>query len=266
MNDLDLAIAAARAAAAIHASELGTDLDVTTKSSDIDLVTRVDTAAEEAIRALLARHRPDDAVLGEEAGQDGLASRRWIVDPLDGTLNYAHGFPYYCVSVALEVEGTVEVGVVLDSVHDELFAATRGGGATVNGAPMGVSSEPALRRSMLATGFAYSGAGQAENVAYFARMLPQAGALRRPGAAALDLANLAAGRLDGFWELYLNPWDVAAGLLLVEEAGGRTSDEEGQPYRLGHRFVVASNGWVHEALLDGLRAPVDHRNNTTSRK
>ena len=252
MNDLDLAVTAARTAASSHAEGVGTELAVTTKSSDIDLVTRVDTAAEEAIRALLATHRPDDAILGEEAGEEGSGGRRWIVDPLDGTLNYAHGFPYYCVSVALEVDGIVEVGVVLDSVHDELFAATRGGGATLNGAALRVSKESGLRRSMLATGFAYSEAGQAENLVYFARLLPQAGAIRRPGAAALDLANLAAGRFDGFWELYLNPWDVAAGLLLVQEAGGRTSDEHGRPYVLGHRFVVASNGLVHEGLLSAL--------------
>ena len=122
----------------------------------------------------------------------------------------------------------------------------------MNGAPMSVSAEGDLRRSMLATGFAYSGDGMAENLEYFARMLPRAGAIRRPGAAALDLANLAAGRLDGFWELYLNPWDVAAGLLLVEEAGGRTSDEHGRPYPLGHRFVVASNGALHDALIAAL--------------
>ncbi len=264
MNDLDLAIAAARAAAALHRSERGTDLAVRTKSSDIDLVTRVDTASEDAIRALIAAHRPDDAVLGEEAGQPRLAARRWIVDPLDGTLNYAHGFPYYCVSVALEVDGVVEVGVVLDSAHGELFAATRGGGATLDGAPLRVSPEATLRRAMLATGFAYSGDGMAENLEHFARMLPLAGAIRRPGAAALDLANLAAGRLDGFWELHLNPWDVAAGLLLVEEAGGRTSDERGAPYRLGHRFVVASNGAVHEALLGALDQGAG--SSTTSRR
>ncbi len=252
MHDLDLAITAARAAAALHRSGLGSDLAVRTKSTDIDLVTRIDTAAEQAIRDLLAEHRPGDAVLGEEEGQTGQAGRRWIVDPLDGTLNYAHGFPYYCVSVALEVDGVVEVGVVLDSAHGELFAATRGGGATVDGVPMAVSGEDRIRRAMLATGFAYSGDGMAENLEYFARVLPQAGALRRPGAAALDLANLAAGRLDGFWELHLNPWDVAAGLLLVREAGGRTSDERGEPYRLGQRFVVASNGRLHQPLLEAL--------------
>lgn len=252
MNDLDLAVAAAQSAARIHREGVGTDLRVETKSSEIDLVTQVDTAAEDAIRAVITAARPDDAILGEEAGERGTGGRRWIVDPLDGTLNYAHGFPYYCVSIALEVEGVVQVGVVLDSARGDLFAAERGRGATLDGAPIRVSSQTTLRRAMVATGFAYSGDGMNENLAYFGHMLHQAGAIRRPGAAALDLANLAAGRLDGFWELYLNPWDVAAGLLIVEEAGGRTSDETGAPYRLGHRFVVASNGALHTPLLAAL--------------
>ncbi len=252
MTDFELAIAAARAAAAVH--QAGGDLQIEAKSSDIDLVTRVDREAEQAIRAVILDARPDDAILGEEEGQAGTGSRVWIVDPLDGTLNYAHGFPYYCVSVALQVDGVTEVGVVLDSTRDELFAALRGGGATLNGEPMNVSSEPSLRRSMIATGFAYKADHMAENVPLFTALLPQARALRRPGAAALDLANLAAGRLDGFWELYLNPWDVAAGMLLVVEAGGQVSDEAGGDYRFGHKTIVASNGALHPALLVALQS------------
>lgn len=252
MSDLQLAMRAAQAAAALHRA--GGALEIEAKSSDIDLVTRVDREAEATIRAVILAERPDDAILGEEEGLAGLGPRTWVVDPLDGTLNYAHGFPYYCVSVALQVDGVTEVGVVLDSTRDELFAAVRGGGATLNGAPIRVSGEGVLRRSMIATGFAYRAEWMAENLVLFNALLPQARALRRPGAAALDLANLAAGRLDGFWELHLNPWDVAAGSLLVTEAGGQVSDEGGAGYRLGGKTIVASNGALHPELLAALAA------------
>jgi myo-inositol-1(or 4)-monophosphatase len=251
--DLDVAITAARAAAAIHQAERGTDLAISSKSTPIDLVTRVDTASETTIREILLGAFPSDAILGEEEGASpGSTGRRWLVDPLDGTLNYAHGFPWYCVSIALEVDGRLQLGVVLDSAHDELFVAERGKGAWHQGRPMGVSGTTRLDQAMLATGFAYHADWMAENVKTFARMMPMARAIRRPGAAALDLATLAAGHLDGFWEIHLNPWDLAAGIVLIEEAGGQVSGPTGEPYTLGDKTFLASNGRFHESLVEAL--------------
>jgi len=250
---LHTAIRAAKAAAAIHQANVGSDLEVATKTSETDLVTRVDRESEQRIRELLLGTYPDHVVLGEEEGQpEGNAPYRWIVDPLDGTLNYAHGFPFYCVSIGLEVEGALQVGVVLDSVRGELFTVTRGGGAYLNGAPIRVTAERTLRSAMLATGFAYVADTVSQNVEVFSKMLHKCRAVRRPGAAALDLAYVACGRLDGFWELQLKPWDVAAGVLLIEEAGGRVTGPEGEPYRLGERALVASNGLLHETLVGAL--------------
>ncbi|MBJ95293.1 MAG: inositol monophosphatase [Rickettsiales bacterium] len=252
-QDLEVAVEAAQAAASIHRAGHNQDLAVKTKSNAIDLVTRVDTESEQAIREILGNRFPEDTILGEEQGQrQGSSSRRWIVDPLDGTLNYAHGFPWYCVSIALEVEGRTEVAVVLDSAHNDLFTAQRGGGSQLNGEPLQVSNCSVLSKAMLATGFPYKREWMMENVATFAHMMPRARAIRRPGAAALDLACLAAGRLDGFWEIYLKPWDVAAGVLLVEEAGGIVSDEVGAPYLLGGKTIIASNGPLQAALLKAL--------------
>lgn len=254
-NFLRTAIRAAQAAARIHQQNVGLDLGIATKSSEIDLVTRVDKESEARIREVLLSAYPEHVVLGEEGGQDGNAPYRWVVDPLDGTLNYAHGFPFYCVSIGLEVEGQIEVGVVLDSVHNDLFTATRGGGAFLNGAPISVTSETDLRKSMLATGFAYNLGTASDNVEVFGRMMGRCRALRRPGAAALDLAYVACGRLDGFWELKLNPWDVAAGTLLVTEAGGRVTGGAGQPYELGEGVLVATNGPLQDTVLKALELP-----------
>lgn len=253
---LGTAVRAARAAATVHQANVGRDLNIATKSTDTDLVTRVDRESEAVIREVLGSAYPEHAVLGEEAGQAGSAPYRWIVDPLDGTLNYAHGFPFYCVSIGLEVHGELTIGVVLDSFRNELFTAVRGGGAWLNGAPVAPTKETALRRSMLATGFAYNPETAQENVALFGKMMGRCRAIRRPGAAALDLAYVACGRLDGFWELSLNPWDVAAGVLLIREAGGTVTGAAGDPYRLGERVLVASNGPLHGELLGALELPV----------
>jgi myo-inositol-1(or 4)-monophosphatase len=253
--DLDLdhalrvAIHAAEEAARIQRTHLGGDLDIGTKSSVTDLVTRVDRACETRIREILLGAYPDHVVLGEEEGQQGEARCRWIVDPLDGTLNYAHGFPFYCVSIALEVDGRIELGVVLDTPRDVLFEAVRGRGARANGRPIAVSTESEPIQAMLATGFAYVEGTQHENLEVFARVLPKVRAVRRPGAAALDLCYVASGHLDGFWELKLSPWDVAAGWLIVQEAGGTVTTGDGSPYRLGQRVIVASNGHLHGRLL-----------------
>lgn len=253
---LTTAVYAAQAAARIHQGSVGGDLGIATKSTHTDLVTRVDKESEARIREVLLSRYPEHVVLGEEGGQDGDAPYRWIVDPLDGTLNYAHGFPFYCVSIGLEVHGELTVGVVLDSFRNELFTAVRGGGAYLNGAPIFPTTETDLRRSMLATGFSYNPETAQENVALFGKMLGRCRAVRRPGAAALDLAYVACGRLDGFWELSLNPWDVAAGVLVIREAGGRVTGAAGEPYRLGERVLVASNGPLHGGLLGALELPV----------
>jgi myo-inositol-1(or 4)-monophosphatase len=246
---LAVAHAAADAAARIHRGHAGASLDITTKSTATDLVTEVDRLSEIAIREVIAHHFPTHVVLGEEGGEaSGDARYRWIVDPLDGTVNYAHGFPYYAVSIALEVAGVVEVGVVLDSAHGERFAAVRGRGATANGAPIRVSQTRSLGEAMLATGFAYGGETVAQNLALFAKVVPRARAVRRPGSAALDLCMVASGRFDGFWELNLNPWDVAAGTLILREAGGTTTGPQGAPYRLSDPALIATNGHLHHAL------------------
>lgn len=243
------AIRAAREAARIQLGHLGSDLDIDTKSSDIDLVTQVDRLCETRIREVLLEAHPGHVVLGEEQGQRGEARHRWIVDPLDGTVNYAHAFPFFCTSIALEIDGRVEVGVVYDPVRDELFSAVAGGGAHLNGRPLRVTDTTELRRALVATGFAYSEDTQHRNLEVFARVVPQVQAVRRPGAAALDLCYVAAGRVDAFWEMALNPWDVAAGVLLVREAGGTVTGGDAAPYRFEHPELVASNGHLHGRLL-----------------
>lgn len=258
---LKTAVRAAKRAGQLQQSYLGRDLGIDTKSNEIDLVTKVDRESEALIRKILLAAYPEHTILGEEQGQQeqGGSSFRWIVDPIDGTLNYAHGLPVYCVCVALEMAGEVVVGVVYDPAHDDLFTATKGGGAWRNGAPMAVSEEAELRRSMIATGFAYDVDEAMANVHYFGVMMPKCRALRRLGSAGIDLAYVAAGLFDGFWEMKLNPWDVAAGMLLVTEAGGKLTDGAGRPYRLGDSLMVCSNGVLHEALLAGLELSEEHQ-------
>ncbi len=244
------AIEAAKAAAQIQNYYIGKELEIDTKSSETDLVTKVDKLCEEKIREIIGRDYPEHIVLGEEQGQTGEASHRWIVDPLDGTLNYAHGFPFYCVSIALEIDGDVKVAVVLDSTRNELFTAIKGQGAFLDGAPIKTSSEIILKKSMLATGFAYAEDTISENLEIFARVHHKVRSIRRPGAAALDLCYVACGRLDAFWELKLNPWDVAAGVLIIEEATGKVTNRSGGEYILTDKVIIASNGVVHEKLVD----------------
>lgn len=256
---LATAMMAAREAAAIQRAERGNDLQVSTKSSAVDLVTKVDRMSEERIRRVILASHPGHTILGEEAGMGAVddapvgGSYRWIVDPLDGTVNYAHGFPFYCVSIALEIDGIVEVGVVYDGERDEMFTAMRGNGARLNGEPIGVSQTTVLASALLSTGFAYVVDKINLNLAVFARVLPQVQSVRRPGAAALDICYVACGRVDGFWELALNSWDVAAGVLIVREAGGTVTGSASAPYRLDDPVLVASNGALHAKLLDLLR-------------
>jgi myo-inositol-1(or 4)-monophosphatase len=252
---LALAVRLARAAGGVQRERYETDFRIGTKSAAIDLVTDVDHACEALIVETLRRERPRDAVLAEEGGlrDPGDAAWRWVIDPLDGTMNYAHGYPRFCVSIGVERAGVAEAGVVYDPLLDELFAATRGGGASLNGRPIHVSEETELSRALLATGFAYDvHRSQDDNVAHFARFVKRARGLRRDGSAALDLCYVAAVRFEGYWELKLHPWDVCAGGLVVREAGGRVSDFAGVESGTDTREVLASNGRVHEAMLEVL--------------
>jgi len=252
----DLAVHLARSAGAIQRDRYETRIQVRTKTASIDLVTEVDHACEALIVETLSAERPGDAILAEEGGGEDSqgATWRWVVDPLDGTMNYAHGYPRFCVSIGVERGGRPEVGVVYDPLLDELFCATRGGGATLNGKAIRVSQEQEIGRALLATGFAYDvHRSPDDNVDHFARFVKRARGLRRDGSAALDLCYVAAGRLDGYWELKLHAWDVAAGNLIVEEAGGRTSDFQGRPASGDGRQTVASNGHLHEAMIEVLQ-------------
>jgi myo-inositol-1(or 4)-monophosphatase len=252
---LDLAREIARETGALQRERFAEPRVIETKSSAIDLVTDVDRASDELIVRRIAKAFPDDAVLTEETGRarEGSSGYRWVIDPLDGTTNYAHGFPHYAVSLGIEREGQRVAGVIFDPMRRELFSCQRGAGAFLNDEPIRVSSASTLETSLLATGFAYDvHTGEIDNLEYFVRFIRRARAVRRAGSAALDLAYVACGRFDGFWELQLQLWDVAAGLLLIDEAGGRTSDMEGRPEPATAERLVASNGLLHDALLEVL--------------
>jgi myo-inositol-1(or 4)-monophosphatase len=254
---LDLAKVLARRAGAIQRERYETELLIETKSAAIDLVTEVDRACEALIVEGIDAERPGDAIVAEEGGsraREG-ADWCWIVDPLDGTVNYAHGFPRFCVSIGVEFEGERSIGVVYDPLLDELYEGILGHGAWLGTRRLAVSTESRLDRAMLATGFPYDiHESEEDNLANFARMVKRSRALRRDGSAALDLCYVAAGRFDAYWELKLHPWDVAAGLLIVEEAGGRTSDLAGGPALRSGVETVASNGHLHDVVLETLAA------------
>ncbi len=221
---------------------------------DINLVTEVDHACETIILDILQQNFPDHQILTEEAGGiENESSYKWIVDPLDGTTNFAHSYPCHCVSIALEHEERVVLGVIYDPNRDELFEAIRGNGATLNGQKIQVSQNDSLKRSLLATGFAYDVHEACDNnLDHFADFILTSQAVRRDGAAAIDLAYVACGRYDGFWEMGLYAWDVAAGALLVTEAGGTVSMLDGDSLDIYGRRIVASNGQIHQEMLDTL--------------
>lgn len=254
MNDyLRVATKAAMAAAALHRFHVDDrDKQVDTKSDYADIVTKVDKASERRIREILEEAFPAHAVLGEEEGAagDSNAEHRWLVDPLDGTINYSSGYPYYCVSIALEVAGELAVGVVLDSVRDDLYTAVAGAGAWRNGAPIRVSETAELSQALLSTGFTANEDDIRANLTPYGRGLRVARAIRRSGSAALDFCMVASGRSDGLWQVALKPWDVGAGTLILREAGGRVTDEHGAEYAVDHPTVLASNGVLHEDLLN----------------
>ena len=221
---------------------------------EIDLVTEADRASERLILNRLRAAYPDHAILAEESGAHHQASRfKWIADPLDGTTNFAHGFPAFSVTLALLVDDAIELGVTYDPLRDELFAARRGQGAWLNGRPIRVSQTPRLDRALLCTGFPYDRrTNPRNNTPQFVDLLMQSQAVLRVGSAALDLAYVACGRLDGYWEFRLSPWDYAAGVLLVNEAGGLTSEPDDTSIRHWSGRVVASNGLFHAEMIAAL--------------
>jgi myo-inositol-1(or 4)-monophosphatase len=226
------------------------DLHTVQYKGEINLVTEADRLSEALIVDRIRKAFPGHDILAEESPETASGSGfRWIIDPLDGTTNYAHGYPVFCVSIALETEGMIRLGAVYNPMLDELFIAERGAGAFLNGRRLTVSRTVELSRSLLATGLPYDlREDRNNNINYFGAMALNAQAVRRAGAAALDLAYLAAGRFDGFWELKLMPWDVAAGWLLVEEAGGVVTDLQGDPFDLYSPHMLASNGLIHAGM------------------
>jgi myo-inositol-1(or 4)-monophosphatase len=254
---LQTAVEAALEAGKLLKQHLGRVRDIREKSGqEKNLVTEIDRKSEELIIGIIRRHHPGHAILAEESGRGGSESEfKWIIDPLDGTTNYAHGFPVFCVSIALEQSGTVIAGVIYDPNFDEIFTAEKGKGAFLNGRRMRVSQVDSLGKSLLVTGFPYTIAENPSHaIEHFIRFLRSAQAVRRMGSAAIDLAYVAAGRYEGFWEVALNPWDVAAGVLLVEEAGGRVTDFSGGEFSIYNREVLATNGLVHQQMADSLAA------------
>jgi myo-inositol-1(or 4)-monophosphatase len=249
---LNFAIQVAREAGGVLIDRLGS-AQVSNKG-DIDLVTEADLASEELIIEKIRSHYPQHGILAEESGEavivrSGRSDWKWIIDPLDGTTNYAHGYPCFCVSIAVERAGSIEIGVVYDPLRDEMFAAERGHGATLNDRRIRVSTVEDLNRAMVCTGFPYNVRERPDFARDFANFTMQAQAVRRDGSAALDLAYVACGRFDGFWEDGLSPWDTAAGLLLIEEAGGRVTDFHDAPLDIYTKKVLASNGLVHDVMM-----------------
>lgn len=253
MTEEDVAVEAARAAAAVLAD---TSLRRTARRKGaVDWVTDADLAAERAVREVLAKHTPDVPVMGEEGGGAAAATTRWVVDPLDGTTNFVHGFPYYAVSVGLEVDGEPTVGAVHDVVRGRTWRATKGRGGTVDGEPLRTSDVRTLEEALCATGFAYDRRQRAAFYLKFVKVaLERTQGVRRAGAAALDLAQVAEGAIDLYWEFSLSRWDVVAGIVLVREAGGRVSPIPGLPL-LAPANPIATNPWLHDevvALIDGI--------------
>jgi len=250
---LDFAIRMAQDAGRLLRDRVGTTIDIGHKGA-INVVTDVDIASEQLIRDAIATHYPRHEVLAEESGlSESKSEYRWVIDPLDGTTNFTHGYPVFCVSIALERQGETILGVVYDPMRDELFAAERGGGAALNHRPIRVSKIDDLMQSLLSTGFPYNiKTSTLTNLDHWANFAMNAQAVRRDGAAAIDLCYVACGRYDGFWELNLSPWDTAAGALIVEEAGGRVTDFSGNSFSNYTPQVLASNGFIHERMIEVL--------------
>jgi myo-inositol-1(or 4)-monophosphatase len=258
-NMIDVAVNAARVAGRYLVESLGNVRQVQVKKGEErNLVSEIDQTAERTIIRMVHERYPDHAILAEESGgQETGADTTWVIDPLDGTTNFLHGVPIFSVSIGVEHRGELVLGVVYDPNRDELFTAERGKGAFLNGRKLQVTSTPDLLHSLLVTGFPYDITANPDFVVErFVALLMEAQGLRRLGSAALDLCYVAAGRFDGFWEVALQPWDMAAGTLLVREAGGLVTDFAGAPASIRGKQVLASNGIIHEAMLRVVQASV----------
>jgi myo-inositol-1(or 4)-monophosphatase len=251
-----VAIRAARAAGRIHLKRLS-HTNISRKTNAIDLVTEADHEAEAAVIDVLLRAFPDHTILAEEGSgnSETAGEHRWIIDPLDGTTNFAHSYPQFCVSIAYERRGRIQLAVILDALKRELFVARRGAGASLNRKPLRVSHVRTLDMSLLATGFPYDRRERRRfYLCFWEGFMLRTHGVRRTGSAALDLAWVACGRVDAFWEFGLKPWDVAAGSLLVEEAGGHVSNMDGTALDLGGGQIIASNGRLHQEMIETLAA------------
>ena len=253
MGYIDVAIRASREAGRYLMDNFGTVKDYEYKYKN-SMVTEVDRKAETLITDIILSTYPDHSIYAEEFGQvDSGSDHRWIIDPLDGTTNFLHSYPFFSVSIALEVGGEVVCGVVYDPFKDELFAAERGGGATLNGRPLSPSGVESLTESLVVTGFTHEHEWMfRENLRHMYNFMERVQAFRRDGAASLDLCYVAAGRVDGFWEIGLHAWDVAAGVLIVCEAGGRVSDFSGGELDIYGDQILATNGIIHDEMVSVL--------------
>ncbi len=254
---LNFAIETAREAGQILLEKFGRKINIS-KKGDINLVTEADLASEKFIIEKIRSYYPKHSILAEESGESSVAGEngsalKWIIDPLDGTTNYAHGYPCFCVTLALEHNGEIVVGVTFDPTRDELFAAEKGRGATLNGRQIRTSDTEKLSESLIVTGFPYNFKQRADFTRHLTDFMLYSRGIRRDGSAAIDMAYVACGRFDGFWEEGLNPWDVAAGVLLIEEAGGRVSYYDDSPFSIYAPPICASNGLIHGEMLKVLR-------------
>jgi myo-inositol-1(or 4)-monophosphatase len=250
-NYLEAAIKIAQEAGKILVEELSRPLDIAYKGDEVDLVTQADKRSERLIVERLTKYFPEHAIAAEEGTGHESASAsdfRWHVDPLDGTTNFAHSYPCFCVSIALAQRDTLLAAVVFNPFYKELFTAARGEGATFNGKKISVSKNATLSTSLLCTGFPVRNRKASPNLQYYGDFTQHSHGVRRDGSAALDLACVASGRFDAFWEFGLQKWDTAAGVLLIEEAGGKVSDFAGNPYQLGGPVILATNGLIHEEM------------------
>ncbi len=252
---LNFAIEIAQDAGKILLGKFGRKINIS-KKGEIDLVTEADLASEKFIIEKIKSYYPQHSILAEESGEAvliGESKWKWIIDPLDGTTNFAHGYPCFCVTLAVEYKDEIVIGVTYDPTRDELFVAEKENGATLNNQKISVSETEELGNSLLVTGFPYDISQRENFTRHFNEMLLSSRAVRRDGSAAIDLAYVACGRFDGFWEEGLNPWDVAAGVLLIEEAGGLVSYFDGSKYSIYEPPICASNGLIHNEMLNILK-------------
>jgi len=255
-NLTQTAIEAARQGGAILQDFAQKGFSIESKGESINLVTEADLQSEKAIIQSIRKAFPEHQILSEEQGLQDIPQHpiKWIIDPLDGTVNFAHGFPMYNVSIGVEYEGTCIIGAIYDPTRNELFLGQQGRGATLNGKPIHVSAAPKLAEALLVTGFAYDiHTATDNNLKEFGAFTVRAGGMRRTGTAAIDLCYIACGRLDGFWELQLKPWDTAAGKVIVEEAGGKITNYAGEPYSIYGETLLATNSHIHQEMVEILQ-------------